>query len=125
MKKEIDKLKEDIRLFLGIKTECDIAFEEYEKDLKTRRRISRLYRKGIKKNDTRLAKMALERMYDFCCQKGYRCKRGSKLCANCSFGLVEVQEELSNRGLTEKEENDISRYREMKKRLKIKNHRTA
>lgn len=125
MKKGIEKLIEDIRKYLGIKTECELAFEEYEEHLKVRQRISRLYRKGIKKNDMRLAKMALERMYDMCEQKGYKCKRGDKLCTTCAFGLVKVQEELSDRGLTDKVETDIDRFRRMEEKLGLKKYRSS
>lgn len=126
MPKVLEDLIRDIKEYLGIKSECDLAFEEYEAELKIRKRIARLYRKGIKKNDMRLVKDSLERMYDMCNQRGYKCKRGNKLCATCAFGLVYEQEELADRGLAEKVETDLSRHREMEKKLHIqKHHKTA
>lgn len=78
---------EQFRKRLGIKTECEEAFEMYEEALKTRRSIFKLYKKGLKKKDEKLQNEALSQMRAFCSQKTIKCSRGQCTCEDCYFGF--------------------------------------
>lgn len=78
---------EQLRKQLGIKTECEQAFELYNEALKKRRIIYNIYKQGLEAQDTTLQEKALSDMREFCSQKTIKCMRGKCSCEVCYFGF--------------------------------------